>query len=281
MSKTIPQYDNYKLIGRTRLDAAIALANSNPILLARDLVDGLSIVHKFGAASSIGTALKPVTTSQTYKTPTTATALELVSDSTDDNGSSSPLGSGALTVRVFGLQTWAGETTEDITLNGTTAVALSNTWLRIYRMKVITSGTYANDSAPSHNSTISLQETGGGAVWGQMDAQSSFGLGQSEIAAYSVPTGKLAYILGAHIFVESSKAANVLLYVRDGADTVVTPYSVMQSKLILRSVNDSVHFAPAAPMGAFVGPCDLGWMAASTLGTTSVSVDFELIIADA
>ena len=280
MPKIIPKYDDYELIGRTRLDATIALANSNPHLIARGLIDGTNVVHKFGAASDVGLSLVPVTTSQTYPTPVTAESLEVLSDSTNDNGTTSPLGSGALIIRIFGLKTWAGESTEDVTLNGTTVVAIPGTWLRIYRVKVIGSGTYATDLAPSHSSTITIRGAGAGATWAIVDAQASFGLGQSEIAAYSVPTGKLAYVHSAAIFVEANKSADVLFFVREDADIVAAPYSVMQSKIILRNIVDALGVSPDTPLGAFTGPCDIGWLGAATAQTANISIDFEIELHD-
>ena len=116
----------------------------NGVLLARGHLAGATSVHKFGAATNIDTTLAPVTTSGTYQTPTSAVQLEVVSDSSNDNGTTSPLGTGATQVTVQGLTDWDTETTETVTLNGTTPVATSNTWLRVYRMWVSGSGTYAS-----------------------------------------------------------------------------------------------------------------------------------------
>ena len=52
--RIIPKYDDYELIGRVRTDAVLALANSDPLLLTRGLIDGAKVVHKFGAADAVG-----------------------------------------------------------------------------------------------------------------------------------------------------------------------------------------------------------------------------------
>ena len=80
MPRKIPVYDDYELIGRVRTDAGLALANSDPILLSRGLINSASVVHKYGAASAIAGAFKPITTSQTYQTPKVAEALEVMAD---------------------------------------------------------------------------------------------------------------------------------------------------------------------------------------------------------
>ena len=282
MPRKVPVYDDYELIGRVRTDASLALANSDPILLSRGLINGASVVHKFGAASAIAGAFKPITTSQTYQTPKVAEALEVLSDSTDDNGATSPLGSGALKIRVYGVAVWAdGEITEDVILNGTSVVAMTTSFLRVYRVKVIESGSYASATAVSHNSTITIRGAGAGAIWAQVDAQTNVGLGQSEIAVYAVPAGKVAFMPSAEAWIEANKTANLIFFVRDNADTLVAPYSVRQAKIIMRSVIDAIHVDPKTPYGPFVGPCDLGWMGMATAQTANISVDFEIILFDA
>ena len=258
------------------------MANSTPLLLSRGLIDGASVVHKFGAISGVGTAFAPVSTSGTYETPMVAVALEVVSTATADNGTTSPLGIGALTVEIHGIQDWTvGEVKVTATLNGTTPVAITGTWLRVYRLKVTSSGSYASSSAVSHDSTITVQAVVGGDIWAQVPTFDGVGLAQSEIALYSVPAGKLAFMQHAEIWIESTKSANVIFFARTDADVITAPYSARQSKIIMRSVIDAVHVAPLTPYGPFVGPCDIGWMAEATLGTASVSIDFELIIYDA
>ena len=47
MPKIIPKYDEYDMHGRPRLDATVALANCNPLLIARGLINGTSQVKNF------------------------------------------------------------------------------------------------------------------------------------------------------------------------------------------------------------------------------------------
>lgn len=71
--------------------------------------------------------------------PTQARVHQLVSTSTDDDGS--PVGIGARTVRVFYLPDWdTAQTSTDTTMNGTTDVALPSL-VMINRMQVLTKGT--------------------------------------------------------------------------------------------------------------------------------------------
>ena len=256
----------------------LALANSDPLLLARNAVEGASVVHKFGGSTSVGTAFVPLTTSQTYQTPMVAEAVEVLSDDTNDNGTTSPLGSGALSVQIHGIRDWAvGQEIEEVTLNGTTAVAVPGTWLRIYRVKVSVSGSYASSTAVSHDSTITVQGAGGGVVWAQVASLDGIGLAQSEVAVYSIGAGEIAFMQHAEVWIESTKSANIIFFVRENADVITAPYSARQSKIIMRSVIDAVHVDPNTPYGPFIGPCDMGWMGEATLGSASIGVDYEII----
>lgn len=239
-------------------------------------VAGWSHVRKFGAALDIGTSIVPVTTSKTYQTPTTAQALEIVSD---DNTNDVSDGDGARTVTVIGLdENWL-EQTETVTLNGTTAVDLANTYTRIYRMFVSTSGTYGTASGSSHDSTITLRGDGGGATWAVIDSTGGLGLGQSLISAYTIPAGKRGWLTGRSLTVETSKSVSLLGLAREAADTVAAPFSPMRIfELDRGAISADVKRYPV-PL-PFVGPCDIGFMAAATATTASVSVNFDLLLED-
>lgn len=244
-------------------------------LVRQGLVPGHSLVSKFGAAEAIGTSITPVATAKTYKTPTALTSLELVSDSTDDAAA----GSGLRKVRVYGLSTGWEEVIEEVTLNGTTAVALANQYFRIYRMYGTESGTYATDTAPSHNSTITLRVASGGATWAEFISVGGFGMGQSEIACYSVPAGYKAYLVDRYLTVETNKAANLFGFIRESADTVAAPFSPMRVFERNLAITEEHAVKPRVLRGPFQGPCDLGYMAAATpSGTCDVSISFDLLL---
>ncbi len=254
--------------------------------LGKGNVSGATVIQKFGALQTGNTTWTPVSSSGTYATPTAATALELVStDNTNDIHPDNTAGrTGAHLVRIYGLKTPAStaEETEDIKLNGTTAVALASSWWRIYRMQVVESGSYATSAGSSHNSTISVQETGGGAVWAEVAAVGGFGLGQSEIGCYSIPVGKTVYIMVQHVDVAGTKDTDIAFFVRENADDVTTPFSAMQVKVMERNIpaGTEVHLETKGPLLAVTGPADMGWMAkaASASGSVDVEVDFEIII---
>lgn len=240
-------------------------------------IPGHKIVHKFGAIKSVGATMTPVTSSGNFPTPNVLTDLEIVSDNTNDTF----LGTGARTIRLSATSNVNGSWTEqtiDIELNGTTAVQLPNGVFRVYRMKVLTSGTYASQASPSHNSTITLRETGAGSIWHEVETENSFGLAQSEIAVYTVPKDYTGYLISKKISVEGNKSANVYLFTREGADIVTAPFSTMNVKELERNLTGTSAVKPFSPILVLPGATDVGFMASADVGTTSVSVDFEILL---
>jgi len=235
------------------------------------------IVHKFGENDNVGTTLVPVTSDGIYQTPTTLISLEIISSSTNDAAA----GSGARTVTIYGINDTNGSWTEDeetITMNGTTAVASTKTWRRIFRMKVVTSGTYATSAAPSHNSTITLRVSGAGATWATINTENSFGFGVSQIGAYTIPKGKKGILLVKHIFVDATKPATVLFFVRANADTVSAPFGPMRVTEVQHNVTEHLTVDSKSGEDVIMGPADIGFMASLSSGTGSVEVEFELLV---
>lgn len=244
--------------------------------VARGNVTGYSIVHKFGSGA-ISTSLIPISSAGVYQTPTTAVALEFISSDAADALN----GAGAREITFIGLDAnWAEQTVVMAThaTNGTTAVAISGTWRRLYRWYVSSSGTYATTAAGSHAGTLTTRTASAGATWDTIGI-SPFPLGQSEIGVYTIPLGKTGYLLSKNIFVEGTKPANVYFFQRPFANDVTTPYSGAM-RLVEREVgvDGDITINPRAPKGPFVGPCDIGFMAKVATTTADVAVEFELLL---
>lgn len=245
------------------------------IEVARGNVAGAAIVHKFGE-HSVGTTLVPVCEGGVYQTPTTATALEFLSSDANDTSA----GTGAREVTVIGLDSSWNEVSQTVTTNGTSAVALGTNLIRLYRWYVSSSGTYATSSSGSHAGTLTVRVSGAGATWSTIGT-SPFAEGQSQIGAYTVPTGKTAYLLSDQVDVDTSKTIDAVFFQRPNADDVATPFSGAM-RVVAKYIGVSGHqpHIYSTPKGPFVGPCDIGFMAKHASSTGDVSVDFELLIID-
>jgi len=244
----------------------------------KGLVPGHSLVRKFGASTNITSTLSPVAIGEVYQTPTTAASLELVSDDAADTAA----GAGAQTVEIQGLDANFELQTQMVSMNGITAVAVPGTWVRVFRMLVATSGSYASLLQPSHVGNIDLQGTGGGVLWARIhvDPTTGFSVGQTEIGAYTIPAGYTGYLLTDEETVETGKQATILWFRRESADDVTTPYDTL--RLFSRQVGvvGSYGSNGKAPLLNLPQKTDIGAMAWVPSGTSYVSVNFQILLVE-
>lgn len=242
--------------------------------VALGLIPNTRLERVFGEAN-LGTSYSPVATSLFYPTPTTATSLEIVSSSASDAAA----GIGAQTVTIEGLDTNWAAITQTVTMNGVTAVAIPTALTRIHRIYVATSGSYATSATASHVGVITVRVSGAGATWGIIDTATGWAAGQSAIGCYTVPTGQTAYLIWKVINVESTKTVDARFFQRPLASDVTTPYTgiMKQVEREASAAGESQHI-PRAPMGPFVGPCDLGFFAKVSAGNALVACEFQLLI---
>ena len=249
--------------------------------VARGLVSGMEVVQKFGDNQSIGTGYTPVCSAGVYQTPTSAVSLEFISsdaaDALDDTGMHE--------LTIEGLDAnWERQTvsTAAHATDGTTAVSISGTWLRVFRAYVSKSGTYATASAASHAGTITIRVSGGGATWANIPLIDSFPVGQSLIGAYTIPSGYTGYVFLTTIGVDAGKTVNAAFFSRSSADDTASSYDgTMRVRSIVTGLTGgSVLNRTGAnvPYGPFTGPTDIGWLALVSTGTAEVSVEFEIFL---
>ena len=244
--------------------------------VAEGLIPGYSIVRKFGSAA-VTTVLSPIASARVYQTPTAAASLEFVSSSAVDAVNQA----GAREFTFTGLDAnWVEQTVVVAAhaTNGTTAVAIPGTWMRLYRWYVSKSGSYATSIVGSHTGTLTVRVAGGGATWSTIGV-TPFALGQSEIGVYTIPLGKTAWVLSKRVNVEGTKPADIYFFQRPFANDVSASYTGT-----MRLVEHDVGVVGplvgdfVTPGSSFVGPCDIGFLGKVASSTAECSVDFELLL---
>jgi len=146
-------------------------------------------VHKFGfnwdVDTGVGLPEDCWSAGGAYPFPSAAAATTIVSDDTADDadtGGGTP-GTGALTVKVYGLDTNGAAISETATMDGTSAVTLGNEYLRVHRAYVETSGTDGTNAGTisiKHSSTVIAEIPKEGSGPGAK--------GQTEMAIYTIPS---------------------------------------------------------------------------------------------
>lgn len=101
------------------------------------------------------------------------------------NAADAAAGTGAQTVKIFGLDANYLEQSETVTMNGSTAVNTVNSYIMIHRMSVETAGTGETNAG-----TITATAETDGTVTAQID----IGEGQTLMAIYQVPANKKGFL---------------------------------------------------------------------------------------
>jgi hypothetical protein len=219
----------------------------------RGKVPGLTAVNKFGRNDDIDTASDPEdiwTAGGLWVPPTQARVHNIASTSTADDGD--PAGTGAHKVRIWGLQTWdSKETSEDVTLNGTSNVPTTKSYVIIHRMLVLESG-----SGDTNAGTITATAVTDATVTAQIEA----GDGQTLMAVYGVPNGCDFYV--EHYYMNwvggaaASNSASLRLMVLDNpGETTKTELVKHHLGLFGSATTHIMH--RFHPMFKVVGPCVL------------------------
>lgn len=93
-------------------------------------------IHKFGYNTDVDAAEDIWDGGGDYPWPSAAATTTIESSDTSDTSA----GTGARTVKVYGLDANYLQISETVTLNGTSQVTLANDYLRLHRAKVLTAG---------------------------------------------------------------------------------------------------------------------------------------------
>ena len=143
------------------------------------------LVNKFGRNADVDAAEDVWDGGGDYTGFPTSTleTVTVISSSANDAAA----GTGARTLRIYGLDANYALQQEDVTLNGTTGVATSNTYRRVYRAYVLTAG-----SVQTNVGALTLRHTTTAA---NIFAVMAAGYGQTHVTAYTVPTGYSGYLV--------------------------------------------------------------------------------------
>lgn len=245
------------------------------VLVSRGAIPGYTAVNKFGnapdgvqtTATDIWALADSTPTQQIWLAPTAARVHAIVSTSTSDDGD--PVGVGARTLQITGLQTWSsGETSETITLNGTTPVNTTNSYVIINRMRVITSGA-TNINVGTITATAATDST--------ITAVILAGSGQTQQAIYGFGTGSTLMIRTFSASIASNSATHrmsLTLKVNTQPDTQPTIFTD-RHKINLTVAGTTVYDHPFEPPKAIIGPAIVKLTGISSTADLDASGHFD------
>lgn len=238
-------------------------------------VAGYSTVNKFGEAldcdngiaTDVWDGADGTTSTDVWVAPTTARTHDVTSASAADTSA----GTGARTVRVYGLTGWgAAEVSEDITMNGVANVATANSYVIVHRMKCLTFGS-GETNAGIITATAQTDAT--------VTAAIQAGEGQTLMAIYGVPSTQTLCVTGVYATVVGLASPIVAgtMWVMENADQSDSGFVV----------KDRASFSQAnpwkrvyGPPKCFAGPCIIKIQALSDTNNAQVEASFDAYLAD-
>lgn len=226
---------------------------------------GLKVVYKFGFHATVGTTKILIgTVGVNYDALTTAQQLTVSSSNAQDAAG----GTGAYTVKIYGVDGDFNEIEETITLTGQTAVTTANSYLRVYRGKVLTAASSAGAAGDIH--------VGYGTVTLGVPATKLMSIAQGEnqslIAAWTVPAGYTGYLYQA-VMSSGTEATNKYM---TGRVEVKEFGSVWQTKEKGSFTTGEMRFDLSAPT-IIPEKSDIRLTAIASSGTQDVSGSFVLV----
>ena len=243
--------------------------------VARGLEPNHSVVHKFGHNQSVSSSYTPVCVDGVYRTPqvTSATSLRVKAGNANDTAA----GTGAREVTVSGLSPTGELISEAIATAGTSASAPTTlTFIRLFRVEITASGTYASAVAGSHSADIVIEDSAGTEDWATIPVV-NFPHGRSQIGVYTIPLGYTGYIRDYEVESEGNKPCDFLLFSREGVLDIAAPYSAMEVRAELVGVDGNIQDVFEYPLGPFPALTDVGWMVKGA-STPEASVDFTIVL---
>jgi hypothetical protein len=169
--------------------------------VGRGQITGHQYVFQFGQAATVTTNQSIWANTGVYAFPAAATVMKISSANANDTSA----GSGARTVRIVGLDANYNVISEEVSLNGQTAVNTTNSYLRINDFYVLTCG--------SGNTAAGIIYAGTGVVTTGVPATiysvMPVAYNVQTQAIYTVPAGYTAYI-SSYTFSSNNATANTI-----------------------------------------------------------------------
>ena len=255
--------------------------------VAKGNIPGHFGVNKFGraeaglqlTATDIWDRADAAATQQIWIAPTAARIHALASSSDLDGKTAAPSSTGARTIEVFGLQTWStNETSEIVTLDGTTPVNTVSSYVIIHRMKVLTHGT----AGPNAGIIIATAASDG-----TITAEINAGNGQTEMAIYGIPSTQVGYMTSFDVNAHNSGNPSTVLevdfdmLVNEHPDVDETTAAFLIKANVGLIVTGSIVFAKSyIPPLRIDGPAIIKFQAIATLADTEGVAEFDLVLVD-
>ena len=245
------------------------------IQVSRGNILNASVVPRRGIATVL-TSFVPIADALAYRTPQvgSATALRIKAGG---NAADTAAGTGARSVRITGMDANGDVVTETLATAGALASsATSQTFIRLFDVEVIDSGTYGTQTAGSHAGNIVIENAAGTEDWATIPVN-GFPTSSTSIASYTIPRNYTGFIEGISIAVEGTKLVNILMLSRGGVLDTAAPYQPIKREQEWIGIANTYTDTFTMPL-VFPELTDVGMLAKVSNGDGSVTVQMDILL---
>ncbi len=236
--------------------------------IAQGKIAGHTLKAKFGRNPAVGTdGFDAIWNGGGFYTGFNATEAEtvtVISSEAEDNSS----GTGLRTIRLYGLDENYLEQTEDLELNGTTAVTSSLSYIRLDTARGLTAG-----STGSNIGDITIAQSITTSV---VFAVLPIGYNSTMVAAYTVPAGKTGYVISQRsgIANKQSAAAEMRFQIRQPAEVFTVMGSAALNSTGTGYIEQDFPIFKAIPEKSDV------YVEAEASATVAITAFFDILLID-
>jgi len=251
-------------------DALVARTIESEIDIAEGKRRGYAIVNKFGRNQDIDTGSEEDVWEGGGVYPGFPTGSGELITASSSSANDTSAGSGARTIKIFGLDDNGLEQNETITLNGASLVDSVNSYTRVNRIVVLTSG--SSNSAFNDGIITIAHKTTTANIFGKVP----IGANQSQIACYTIPAGKTGYLRYLHASIKRSNSATADgdLWIReDGASPrTVRIFSLSQTSSLKDTIFGGIRLPALTDLSLRISSV--------SSNNTGVTGGFDIILVD-
>jgi hypothetical protein len=232
--------------------------------VARGQIAWHNALFKFGINADVGSSIETVwAQGGTYAYLDAATILKISSSSANDTSD----GTGARTVYISGLDGSYNEINEVVTLNGQTEVNTTKSYLRVFRIYVVTAGNGATAAGTIYAGTGTVTSGVPANIYGII----GIGANQTQMALWTVPAGYTLYLTGV-FYSSGGTTANAFTNFQLNQRSLGGVFRQQSSTRV--AANGSFVLDLHTPL-RFPEKTDLEVRAVTSSGSASVSAEFE------
>ncbi len=234
-------------------------------------VQGHTMVHKFGRNAAVANGVfehvSLLSAVAVFLTAPTTVRIKAGGDAAD-----TAAGVGAQAITIEGIDDSLNAVSESVATAGASASAATTAlFWRVHRAYVTpaSAGTYG----AANTAAVIIENSGGGTDLISIGIEE----GQSQYGGYAVPTGFTGYLIGTHLMVDASKAADWRLLKRANFNDFSTPFQPIRIGNYWDGLVGHMSFQPRSP-GILDAVSDVWYESEGSGAGTEVSVDFEILL---